>query len=229
MDSKSFIGITIAFLIASATMNYASAQQPGEHALTWTPRVIALAPPKAGAPTMTVSSADFAGQNYRDRRFFNIQCCEGQNISPGIEWSAGPFGTQSYLLVMEGEGGVRVRPDPTVHWIIYNIPAKATKLASAIPTDPHVKDPAGALNGLQDSATGNEDISADPGYRGPNFHAEGGTPHPYYFEIFALDTKLSLDPAQAKRRAVVAAMQGHVLASGEVFYKFGLRNFDPPQ
>jgi phosphatidylethanolamine-binding protein (PEBP) family uncharacterized protein len=103
------------------------------------------------------------------------------------------------------------------------------RVASVSPTDAHVKNPAGALNGLQDSATGHEDFSADPGYRGPNFHAEGGTPHPYYFEIFALDTKLDLDPAQAKRRAVVAAMQGHVLASGEVFSKFGAHDFDPPR
>lgn len=228
MDRNSYIGVVTAFLTACATMNCASAQQPPEHALTWTPRVIALAPPKPGAPTMTVSSPDFAGQNYRDRRFFNIECCGGQNISPGVEWSAGPAGTQSYALVMEGEGGVLVRPDPTVHWIIYNIPANVTKLPRAIPTDAHVKDPAGALNGLQDSATGHEDISADPGYRGPNFHAEGGTPHPYYFEIFALDTKLDLDPAQARRTAVVAAMRGHVLASGEVFSRFGLHNFDPP-
>jgi hypothetical protein len=228
MDRNGFIGV-IAFLSACAMLNCASAQQPDEHALTWTPRVIALAPPQPGAPKMTVSSQDFAGQNYRDKRFFNIACCGGQNISPEVEWSAGPAGTQSYVLVMEGEGGVRVRPDPTVHWIIYNIPANVTRLPRAIPIDGHVKDPAGALNGLQDSATGHEDTSAEPGYRGPNFHAEGGTPHPYYFEIFALDAKLDLDPAQAKRTPVANAMRGHVLASGEVFYRFGLRNFDPPQ
>ncbi len=165
MDRNSYIGVVTAFLTACATMNCASAQQPPEHALTWTPRVIALAPPKPGAPTMTVSSPDFAGQNYRDRRFFNIECCGGQNISPGVDWSAGPAGTQSYALVMEGEGGVRVRPDPTVHWIIYNIPANVTKLPRAIPTDAHVKDPAGALNGLQelgDRARGHQRRSGLP-------------------------------------------------------------------
>ena len=155
MDRNGFFGVMIAFLAASATttavatMNRANAQQPSEHTWTWTPRVIALAPPKPGAPTMTVSSPDFAGQNYQDKRFFNIACCGGQNLSPGVAWSAGPVGTQSYVLVMEGEGGVGVRPDPTVHWIIYNIPANVTKLARGIPTDAHVKDPAGALNGLQ--------------------------------------------------------------------------------
>ena len=46
--------------------------------------------------------------------------------------------------------------------------------------------------------------------------------------MFALDTKLDLDPAKARRTAVVAAMRGHVLASGEVFSKFGAHDFDPP-
>lgn len=176
---------------------------------------------------MRVSSPDFAGQNYQDKRFFQIECCGGQNLSPGVAWSAGPAGTQSYLLVMEGEGGTRT--DPTVHWIIYNIAASVTQLAKGIPTAAYVKDPAGALNGLQDSTTGLEDVTADPGYNGPNFHASGGTSHPYYFEIFALDRKLDLDPAQARRKAVVAAIKGHVLASGEVVTKFGAHNFDPPQ
>jgi Raf kinase inhibitor-like YbhB/YbcL family protein len=144
-----------------------------------------------------------------------------------VTWSPGPAGTQSYVLVMEGEGGLR--KDPTVHWIIYNIPANVIQLPRGIPTDPQVKDPAGAINGLQDSTTGLEDVTADPGYNGPNFHASGGTPHPYYFEIFALNTKLDLDPAQAKRRAVAAAMQGHILASGELVTRFGVHNFDPPQ
>jgi Raf kinase inhibitor-like YbhB/YbcL family protein len=225
MDRNRFIGVVVTFLTASAMMNHAVAQQPGEH--TFTPRVIALAPPKPGEPPISVSSPDFAGQNYKDRRFFQIECCGGQDLSPGVAWSTGPVGTQSYVLIMEGEGGLRV--DPTIHWIIYNIPTNVTLLPRGIPTDPHVKDPAGALNGLQDAATGLEDVTAEPGYRGPNFHASSGTPHPYYFEVFALDTKLSLDPAQARRGAVVAAMQGHVLASGELVTRFGAHNFDPPQ
>jgi Raf kinase inhibitor-like YbhB/YbcL family protein len=225
MDRTRCIGVALLCFAASAAMNGASAQQAAEH--TWTPRVIALAPPAAGAPTLTVSSPDFAGQNYNDRRFFQVECCGGRNLSPGVGWSPGPAGTQSYVLIMEGEGGLRV--DPTVHWIIYNIPPDVTHLERGIPTDPHVKDPPGALNGLQDSTTGLEDVTADPGYNGPNFHASGGTPHPYYWEVFALDTKLDLDPAQARRRAVVAAMKGHVLASGELVTRFGAHNFDPPQ
>jgi phosphatidylethanolamine-binding protein (PEBP) family uncharacterized protein len=54
-------------------------------------------------------------------------------MAPGVSWSAGPAGTQSYVLFMEGEGGARI--DPTVHWIVYNIPATATRLPTGIPKD----------------------------------------------------------------------------------------------
>ena len=221
MDRNRFIGVVVTFLTASAMMNHAVAQQPGEH--TFTPRVIALAPPKPGEPPISVSSPDFASRTTRTGDFFKSSAAEDKTWSPGVAWSAGPVGTQSYVLIMEGEGGLRV--DPTIHWIVYNIPANVTLLPRGIPTDPHVS----ALNGLQDAATGLEDVTAEAGYQGPNFHASGGTPHPYYFEVFALDTKLGLDPAQARRGAVVAAMQGHVLASGELVTKFCADNFKPPQ
>jgi phosphatidylethanolamine-binding protein (PEBP) family uncharacterized protein len=63
----------------------------------------------------------------------------------------------------------------------------------------------------------------------PNFSADGGRPHPYSFEVFALDTKLDLDPAQAKRKVVIDAMQGHVLASGVLVARFGADHFKPPR
>src|SRR5438046_789640 len=43
-----------------------------------------------------------------------------------------------------------------------------------------------------------------------------GQTHPYHFEVFALDTKLRLDPATTDRNAVVAAMKDHVLAGGDI-------------
>ena len=215
----------IAFL-AAAAMDCATAQ-PGAPTRPepFTPRVIALAPAKAGAASITVTSPDFANQNYLDKRFFQT-VVGGRNMAPGVAWSAGPAGTQSYVLVMEGEGGRRI--DPTVHWIVYDIPATATHLPTGIPKDVYIKDPAGAINGHEDSSVFRGTVDGEPGYRGPNFSADGGRPHPYSFEVFALDTKLGLDPAQAKRKAVVDAMQGHVLASGELVVKFGAENFKPP-
>jgi len=217
----------IAFLAAAATTDCAAAQtREPTRPQPFTPRVIALARAQAGAPSIAVTSPDFASQNYLDKRFFQT-VVGGENMAPGVAWSAGPAGTQSYVLVMEGEGGQRI--DPTVHWIVYDIPATATRLPTGIPKDVHIKDPAGAINGREDSSVFRGTVDGEPGYRGPNFSADGGRPNPYYFEVFALDTKLGLDPAQAKRKAVVDAMQGHVLASGEFVAKFGAENFKPPR
>jgi Raf kinase inhibitor-like YbhB/YbcL family protein len=173
-----------------------------------------------------LSSPDFANQNYQDKRFFQT-LVGGLNMAPGVSWSAGPAGTQSYVLFMEGEGGARI--DPTVHWIVYNIPATATRLPTGIPKEVAIKDPAGAINGREDSSVFQGEVDGEVGYRGPNFTADGGRPHPYSFEVFALDTRLDLDPAKAKRKAVINAMQGHVLAFGVLVVHFGYDNFKPPQ
>jgi Raf kinase inhibitor-like YbhB/YbcL family protein len=218
----------ITFLAAASTLDGASAQpQPRQRTDPITPRVIALAPAKAGAPALTVTSPDFANQNYQDKRFFQT-VVGGQNMAPGVAWTAGPAGTQSYVVVMEGEGGERT--DPTVHWIVYNIPATALKLPTGIPKEPaQVKEPAGALQGREDSSVFRGKPDGEPGYRGPNYSASGGSPHPYHFEVFALDTKLDLDPAKAMRKPLVEAMKGHVLASGEFVVRFGGEHFKPPQ
>jgi Raf kinase inhibitor-like YbhB/YbcL family protein len=219
--------VAIALLALAATTQAASAQAPEvTRTAPFTPRAIFLAPPRPGASPIMVSSPDFANQNYQDKRFFQT-LVGGLNMAPGVSWSAGPAGTQSYVLFMEGEGGARI--DPTVHWIVYNIPATARRLPTGIPKEVAIKNPPGAINGREDSSVFRGEVDGEVGYRGPNFTADGGRPHPYSFEVFALDTKLDLDPAKAKRRAVIEAMQGHVLASGVLVVRFGFDNFKPPQ
>ncbi len=50
------------------------------------------------------------------------------------------------------------------------------------------------------------------GYMGPKPPA--GPAHHYHFEVFALDRSLDL-ASGAERQALLDAMKGHVLASGE--------------
>jgi Raf kinase inhibitor-like YbhB/YbcL family protein len=216
----------LAFFAIAATFGTAGAQEHRAryHPDPITPRVIVLAPAKAGATPLAVSSPDFASMNYLDKRFFQA-VAGGQNIAPGVAWSAGPAGTQSYVLVVEGEG--ESRPDPTVHWIVYDIPASAKSLPTGISKDVAIKDPAGAINGREDSSTFHGKPNGEPGYRGPN--PPQGAVHPYYFEVFALDTKLGLNPETAMRKQVVEAMKGHVLASGELVIKYGGADFAGPK
>src|SRR5581483_6538042 len=108
----------ISFLAFAASQANGQEGRARYHPDPITPRVIALVPPKAGATALKVSSPDFASMNYLDKRFFQA-VAGGKNMAPGIEWTAGPPGTQSYVVVVEGEG--ESRADPTVHWIVYNI------------------------------------------------------------------------------------------------------------
>jgi Raf kinase inhibitor-like YbhB/YbcL family protein len=128
----------------------------------------------------------------------------GKNQSPPLSWTKGPKGTRSYVLLVE-DTGVK-RPEPISHWVAYDIPATVTALPAGLPTDAKLAKPAGALQGLN--------IRKTSGYMGPK--PPMGATHPYHFEVFALDAALGLDPAAADRNAVVAAMAGHVLASGEI-------------
>ena len=89
----------------------------------------------------------------------------------------------------------------------------------------HLKMQRARFNGREDSSVFQETVDAEPGYRDPQLLPDGGRPHPYSFEVFALDTKLDFDPAQAKRKAVIDAMQGHVLASGMLVARFGADHF----
>ena len=52
------------------------------------------------------------------------------------------------------------------------------------------------------------------GYYGPR-PPVGDPPHHYHFQVFALDTMLDV-PLGADRDQVLDAMQGHVLAKGEL-------------
>jgi Raf kinase inhibitor-like YbhB/YbcL family protein len=72
------------------------------------------------------------------------------------------------------------------------------------PTDATLN--SGAMQGLN--------VRKASGFLGPKPPA--GQTHPYHFEVFALDTKLRLDPATTDRNAVVAAMKSHVLAGGDI-------------
>jgi Raf kinase inhibitor-like YbhB/YbcL family protein len=127
-------------------------------------------------------------------------------MSPPISWSKGPTGTRSYVVLAE-DSGVN-RHDPVFHWVLYNVPGTATSLPEHMSSDATLED--GAMQGLN--------VRKSAGFLGPKPPA--GQTHPYHFEVFALNTKLDLDPAKADRNAVVEAMQGHVLAAGDIIANY---------
>ena len=126
----------------------------------------------------------------------------GEQVSPALNWTNVPVGTQSFVLHMRDPDVARNKgTEDQVHWLVWNIPGTATGLPENVPK--------GA-----DRPDGSHQISASgPVYRGPGAPATGPQHH-YTFELYALDTKLDVQAgadAWATRTAVWKAMEGHVL------------------
>ena len=120
-------------------------------------------------------------------------------------WNGAPAGTQSFALIADD-------PDAPVgtwtHWIIWNIPAKATALPEGV-------------SKVEESADGTRQGKNDfkcIGYGGPCPPA--GKPHRYFFKLYALDIMLDLN-AGANKNELVRALKGHVLSQTEVMGKYG--------
>ncbi len=125
--------------------------------------------------------------------------CDGGDTSPALAWTEPPTDTKSFALIMDDPDASST---PWVHWVIFNIPASARGLDEGLPTD--AKLPDGSLQG-KSSAYSN-------GYHGP---CPPSGVHHYVFKLYALDTVLSLDE-NANKGALLAAMEGHILANGEL-------------
>ncbi len=129
--------------------------------------------------------------------------CDGQDISPPLEWQGAPAGTKSYALISDDPDA----PMGTwVHWVAYDIPASITKL------DENVRPEKEFNNGMKHGSNSWPKI----GYGGPC--PPSGT-HRYYFKLYALDAVLALKPGATKEGAL-QAMKGHVLAEAQLMGKY---------
>jgi len=132
-----------------------------------------------------------------------------QGASFPLSWSAGPSGTQGYVLIMEDPDSKKP-PIPVVHWLAWNIPADVTSLREGLQKQAQLTDPAGVRQGPNSAGS--------LGYRGPR-PPEGDPPHHYHVQLFAVDRKLDVRVG-ADRDEVLDQMKGHVLAKGELVGTF---------
>ena len=129
--------------------------------------------------------------------------CSGTDISPPLQWSGAPEGTQSFVLIVDDPDA----PGGTwVHWVLFNIPATTSSLGEGV--SPGGALPAGSVEGKND--WGREQ------YGGPC--PPSGT-HRYYFKLYALDTTLNL-AARPEKQDVEQAMSGRILAQAELMGTF---------
>lgn len=155
------------------------------------PILLILALSLMNAEDIKVSSPAFKDQESIPSKY----TCEGENINPELRIGALPEGTESLVLIMDDPDA----PMGTfVHWVMWNItPSEVIK---------------------ENSSPGKEgnNGAGKKGYTGP---CPPSGEHRYYFKVYALDATLIIDGTPGKAE-VEEAMEGHVLASGQLMGKY---------
>jgi Raf kinase inhibitor-like YbhB/YbcL family protein len=146
---------------------------------------------------MPIASTAFADGTDIPAKFIGAM-----GVSPELTWAAPPAGTMSFVLIMHDLDAATVNTlgGDITHWVVWNIPGTATKLAENVPT--------GAT--LPDGSHQANNIGQMPKYQGPAPPA-GAPYHHYIFQLYALNAMLDL-PATATRADVEAAMNGKIVA-----------------
>lgn len=129
-------------------------------------------------------------------------------VSPRLEWTNVPDGTQSFVLIMhDPDNALNKGTDDVLHWIMFNIPGTARSLAGGLPLDAQLPDGTIQAKGIR-----------NVGYMGPG-NAAINPYHHYTLELFALDSKLSLGP-DASRADIMKAMEGHTTGKAVLVGRF---------
>ena len=150
--------------------------------------------------TLSLKSTAFVHEGDMPRNY----TCDGADVSPALAWNDPPAGTQSFSLIMDDPDA----PAGTwVHWVIYDLPAQAQELREGVPKEKELKD---------GSRQGRNDFSR-LGYGGPC--PPRGAAHRYFFKLYALDTRLALQPGSSKAD-LEKAMKGHILAQAQLMGRY---------
>ena len=143
------------------------------------------------ATGLNVSSIAFSHGGHIPKKY----SCEGENINPPLEISNIPKEAKTLALIVEDPDA----PSGTFyHWLVWNIP----------PNEPIAE---GYIPGIM-----GKNSFGKTGYGGP-CPPKGS--HRYFFKIYAIDTELDLQ-ADATKDALQQAMQGHIIAQGELMGKY---------
>lgn len=125
--------------------------------------------------------------------------CDGADLSPPLRWSGPPAKTRGFALITDDPDA----PGGTwVHWVLYGIRASVRELPEGVQARETVADI--GIQGVNDFRK--------VGYGGPC--PPRGTPHRYYFTLYALDVELPFPPRKTKAE-ILKAMQGHILGQAQ--------------
>ena len=136
---------------------------------------------------LMVTSPAFKNEGFIPRKY----TCDGEDLNPPLQIEGLPEGTQSLVLIVDDPDAPMGTWD---HWVVWNIPPTKRIEENSVP----------GIEGLNSFRRRS--------YGGPC--PPSGT-HRYFFNVYALDTKLSLGP-DSRKRDVEKAMAGYTLARGEI-------------
>ncbi len=143
---------------------------------------------------LRITSSAFVHEGFIPAKY----TCDGDDINPPLEIDGIPERAQSLVLIVDDPDAPMGTWD---HWVVWNVsPAKKIEENSVPGTE-----------GLNDFGKHS--------YGGPC--PPSGT-HRYFFKIYALDTKLALNP-NSRKKDVERAMEAHVLAKGEILGLYARR------
>jgi len=155
---------------------------------------------------MVLSSPDFQDGGIIPDKFTAVV---PNQPSPKLEWSNVPMGTVSFaLIVHDPDNAMRRTPEDTLHWLVFNIPGTARALDGGQPATPTLPD--GMVQG--------KNARGSVGYIGPA-NPPINPYHHYDWELYALDSTLSLGP-DATRAEVLKAMEGHAIGKAIIQCRF---------
>jgi Raf kinase inhibitor-like YbhB/YbcL family protein len=150
---------------------------------------------------MKISSTAFDEGGMLAPRF----TCDGAGVSPPLEWTDVPDGTQHFALICED-------PDAPsgvfTHWLLYDLSGRTRELEEDVPKDAVLS--IGARQGT--NSFGNI------GYGGA-CPPTGDREHRYFFKVYALDSHLAVRPGASKNE-LLDAIRDHVLAEAQLMGKY---------
>lgn len=142
------------------------------------------------APHLTLTSQAFEHGKPIPARY----TCDGEDINPPLLFSQVPPTCKTLALIVDD-------PDAPAgtwsHWLVWNIAPETSHI-------PEGAVPPGSVQGINDFRR--------PSYGGPC--PPSGT-HRYFFRLFALDRRLTLD-ARTTRQSLLSALEGHIVMQTEL-------------
>jgi Raf kinase inhibitor-like YbhB/YbcL family protein len=157
-------------------------------------------------PSFAVTSTDIAdGKPLPLAQVSGIMGAGGQDISPQLSWSGFPAGTKSFAVTVFDPNA------PTAsgfwHWVVANLPASVTELASGAGDETGSGLPPGAVTVRNDAGSRRYVGAAPPAGHGP---------HHYYTVVHAVDVERLEVDENASPAYVGFNLFTHTLARGRI-------------